>query len=215
MEKLGIIRRSSSSWSSPLHMVEKKTPGAWRPCGDYRCLNEATTHDHYPVPHIQDFSAQLKGQTIFSKIDLVRGYNQIPMTAADVPKTAVVTPFGLFEFLRMPFGLKNAVQAFQRFMDQVCRGLEDFLFVYLDDILVASANAKEHKRHLRASFSRDWRSMDWSLMWQSVPLVLPSSTSSAIESEYTESNHYLSELRLFAVSQHRVMPKPSMSSWGW
>ena len=70
------------------------------------------THDQYPVQHIQDFSAQLKGKKVFSKVDLVCGYNQIPVAAADIPKTAVTTPFGLFEFLRMPFGLKNAAQAF-------------------------------------------------------------------------------------------------------
>ena len=63
-------------------------------------------------------------------------------------------PFGLFEFLRMPFGLKNAAQGFQRFMDQVCRGLEDFLFVYIDDILVASTGAKEHRHHLHLLFRR-------------------------------------------------------------
>ena len=76
------------------------------------------------------------------------------MAAADVPKTAVITPFGLFEFLCMPFGLKNAAQAFQRFMDQVCRGLEDFLFVYINDILVASPDAKEQRRHLHLLFQR-------------------------------------------------------------
>ena len=76
------------------------------------------------------------------------------MAPEDVPKTAVITPFGLFEFLRMPFGLKNAAQAFQRFMDEVCRGLEEFLFVYIDDILIASSNAKEHRRHLRLLFQR-------------------------------------------------------------
>ena len=117
MEKLGIIRRSSSPWASPLHMVEKKTPGTWRPCSDYRRLNKVTTHDWFPVPRLQDFPSQLKGKKV-SKVDLVRGYNQIPVAAADVLKTAVITAFGLFKFLRMPFGLKNVAQAFQRFMDQ-------------------------------------------------------------------------------------------------
>ena len=84
----------------------------------------------------------------------MRGYNQIPVAAADIPKTAVITPFGLFEFLRMPFGLKNAAQAFQRLMDQVCRGLEEFLFVYLDDILVGSSKPTEHLHHLRLLFKR-------------------------------------------------------------
>ena len=80
-------------------------------------------NDNYPIPRIQDFTAQLAGCTIFSKVDLVCGYNKIPVRPKDVPKTAVVTPFGLFEFLCMPFGLKNAAQIFQRFMDQVLQGL--------------------------------------------------------------------------------------------
>jgi len=148
MERLGKVRRSSSAWASPLHMVENKAPGAWRHCGDYRCLNNMTTHDWYPVPQIQDFTSQLKGNNVFSKIDLVHGYNQIPVAPEEVLKTAVITPFGLFEFHRKPFGLKNAAQAFLRFMDQVCRGLEEFLFVYIDNILVASSNARKHRRHL-------------------------------------------------------------------
>ena len=112
-----------------------------------------TVPDNYPIPFLSDLTHFLAGCRVFSKIDLVRGYHQIPVAAKDVPKTAITTPFGSFEFLRTPFGLRNAAQAFQRLMDQVAGDLP-FCFIYLDDILVASASLEDHHRHVSALFDR-------------------------------------------------------------
>ena len=152
MEDLGIIRKSKSPWSSPLHLVPKKDGGT-RPCGDYRRLNAVTTSDRYPIPYLSDAHNFLEGKTVFSKIDLIKSYYQIPVAPEDIPKTAVITPFGLYEWCRTPFGLRNAAQAFMRLMHQVAGDL-DFIFIYLDDILVASSSLEEHYQHLQQLFDR-------------------------------------------------------------
>lgn len=153
MQELGICKPSSSSVSSPLHMVQKSNSNDCGPCGDYGRLNNVTIPDRYPIPHIQDFTMNLNGCNIFSKIDLIRAYHNIPVADEDVHKTAITTPFGLFEFTRMPFGLRNAAQTFQRFMNEVVHGLS-FIFVYIDDILVASKDERQHKEHLKILFQR-------------------------------------------------------------
>ncbi len=150
LEKAGIIRRSNSPWSSPLHMVSKPD-GSWRPSGDYRRLKTVTVPNRYPLPSILDLSAKLHGCKVFSCVDLVKGYHQIPMAAEDVPKTVIVTPFGLFEYLFMPFGLSNAAQTFQRLMDRLFRPLP-FVFTYLDDHLIASETMGAHLAHLKEFF---------------------------------------------------------------
>ncbi|GFU50408.1 retrovirus-related Pol polyprotein from transposon 297 [Trichonephila clavipes] len=150
--KQGIIRPSKSPCASPLHVV-KKSNGEYRPCGDYRRLNSVTVPDRCPVPHIQDCTQNLYGKTIITTLNLARAYHQIAINPADIPKTSVTTPFGLFEYTAMPFGLRNSGQTFQRHMHQVLGHLE-FCIPYFDDLLIASSSENEHLDYLHQIFSR-------------------------------------------------------------
>ncbi|GBM04367.1 Retrovirus-related Pol polyprotein from transposon 297 [Araneus ventricosus] len=151
MVEKGNYRLSKSAWSSPIHLVPEGH-NEWRICGDYWHLKMVTEPDRCSLPLIQDFSARLHGKIIFSKFHLKRVYHQISVEQSDIPKTAVITPVGLFEYLYMPFGLRNVGQTFQRFIDETFRGIP--CFAYLDDILVASSDEQSHLSDLELVFER-------------------------------------------------------------
>ena len=151
--KNGDIRPSKSPWAASLQLAPKKGAEKWRACGDYRRLNAQTVADRYPVPNILDFNAGLARTKVYSVIDIYHAYHQFKMAPGDVEKTAVITPFGLYEYVSMPFGLKNASQTFQRFIDNVLRGL-DFAYAYIDDILIALRSEVEHREHVKMVLKR-------------------------------------------------------------
>lgn len=149
-----VIRESSSPYGSPIVLVKKKD-GSLRMCVDYRQLNSKTRRDAFPLPRIEESLDALTGARWFSTLDLASGYNQVPVTEADRPKTAFCTPFGLFEWNRMPFGLCNAPSTFQRLMqrlfgDQQCQSL----LLYLDDIVVFSSTVEQHLERLEVVLGR-------------------------------------------------------------
>lgn len=121
--------------------------------GDYRKLNSQTIPDRYPIPVIYDAISFLKNKCIFSKIDLIRAFHNIPVYEAHIEKTAVISPAGLYEHVRMPFGLRNGPSVFQRFMNSVLSELP-FCTVYIDDILIFSESVTEHYAHIEVVFQR-------------------------------------------------------------
>ena len=145
----GFIRPSVSPWGAPVLFVKKKD-GTLRMCIDYRQINKVTVKNKYSLPRIEDLFDQLKGAGVFSNIDLRSGYYQLRVKEGDVPKTAFRTRYGHYEFLVMPFGLTNAPEAFMDLMNRVFRPYVDqFVVVFIDDILVYSKDAQEHEQNLR------------------------------------------------------------------
>ena len=130
-----------------IHLVPKPGGTDFRICVDYKRLNASTIPDWYPVPYIHNFASGFQDTSIISKIDMTKAYHQIAVAPEDILKTAVTTPPGLFELIKMPFGLRNAAQTFQRLMDEVLRRLP-CACAYIDYILIVCRDATSHKQHL-------------------------------------------------------------------
>jgi hypothetical protein len=154
LSEKGYIRPSTLPWAAPVLFVEKKD-GTRRMCIDYRALNEVTIKNKYLLPRIEDLFNQLRGASVFSKIDLRSGYHQLRIRPSDIPKTTFITKYGLYEFTVMSFGLTNALAFFMNLMNSVFMDyLDKFVVVFIDDILIYSQSEEEHADHLRMVLQR-------------------------------------------------------------
>jgi len=150
----GFVRPSKAPYGAPV-LFQKKADGSLRMCVDYRALNKVTIKNKYPVPLVQDLMDRLSGASVFMKLDLRSGYWQVRIAEGDEHKTTCVTRYGSYEFLVMPFGLTNAPATFCNLMNDVLyEFLDDFVVVYLDDIVVFSRSMNEHVVHLSRVLSR-------------------------------------------------------------
>ena len=147
--KQGFIRPSTSPWGAPVLFV-KKNDGTLRLCIDYRELNLVTIKNTYPLPYIEELFDQLRGAQIFSKLDLRQGYYQVKIKEEDIPKTAFNTRYGHYEWVVMPFDLTNAPVVFMDLMQRVFHPyLDQYVVIFLDNILIYSKSEDDHARHLR------------------------------------------------------------------
>ena len=145
--ELGHARRSYSSYAAPILFVKRKN-GELRMCVDYRRLNKITVRHSFPMPRAEDLMNQLHGATVFSQIDMISAFHQMRIEPKDVHKSAFIT-FGLYEFLVTPFGMINSPASLQSLLNDIFRDyLNEFVVIYLDDILIFSRNTEDHARYL-------------------------------------------------------------------
>ena len=145
------IRPSVSPWGAPVLFVKQKG-STFRMCIDYRKINQLTIKNKYPLPRINELFDQLQGAAYFSKMDLRSGYHQIRVGDQDVQKTAFRTRYGHYEFLVMHFDLANALAVFMALMSRVFASyLDQFVVIFIDDILVYSMSERDHSHHLRTA----------------------------------------------------------------
>ncbi len=150
----GYIKPIKSPYGAPILFVHKKD-GMLRMCVDYRTLNKATVKNRYPLPQIDDLFYRLSRAKVFSRIDLRSRYYQIWIAEGDEEKTACRTRYGSYEFMVMPFGFTNAPATFCTLMNDIFREwFDDFVVVYIDDILIYSGSLREHAEHLQKVFQR-------------------------------------------------------------
>jgi hypothetical protein len=156
LQTKGFIRPSSSPWGAPVLFVKKKDGTQWM-CVDYRSQNEVTIKNKYPLPRIKDLFDQMKGASVFSKINLRSGYHQLKIWESDISKTAFRTRYGLYEYTVMSSGLTNAPAYFMYLMNKVfMEYLDRFIIVFIDDILISSKTMEEHEEHLRLVLEKLW-----------------------------------------------------------
>ena len=154
MKDAGVIEPSNSDWASPPVLVRKKD-NSWRYCIDFRALNTVTVKDAYPLPRIDDCIDSLAGKELFCTLDMNSGYWQIPIAPEDRHKTAFITRYGLYQFLRMPFGTSNAPATFQRCINSVLAGLIwDTVIVYLDDVNITGQSFDDMLQNLKTVLNR-------------------------------------------------------------
>ena len=138
------------NWSSALHL-QPKSSGGWRPVGDFRNLNIKTETDKYPLPLLRQFTSKIRGATIFSKVDMKLAFHHIDVDESCRHLTTTLTPWGAFQWRKLPMGLANSAQSYQRWMDSLLSGMEN-VYCYLDDLLIYTDTEEEHLKVVEKVF---------------------------------------------------------------